>query len=218
MTQISIIWRFFATAFCFTIFGISGILMTVFWLPIYRLKYRDEQTRQKASRYLVHIAFKYFIGLMYCMGVSKVTTSKIDTLANIKGKIVIANHPCLIDVVVLISLIPNANCVVKQSLWKNIFTRGALTSAGYLNNADPQKLIDDCRDSLNQGSNLIIFPEGTRTKPGSSLTFQRGAANLALRAEANFQRVLIQISPPALTKGWPWYKIPPRRMHLTLPY
>ncbi len=216
MAQISKVWRFFATAFCFTVFGICGILMAVLWLPLYRIKYQHEETRKKACRYAVHLAFKYFIWLMYCVGVSKVTTSKIDKLTNLKGKIVIANHPCLIDVVVLISLIPNANCVIKQSLWKNIFIRSVLKNAGYLNNAEPQKLIDDCRDSLRQGSNLIIFPEGTRTKPGSPLNFQRGAANLALRAEANFQRVLIQISPPALTKGWPWYRIPSRKMHLDL--
>lgn len=216
MVQISKVWRFFATAFCFTVFGLCGILMAVFWLPLYRIKYQQEEPRKQACRYAVHLAFKYFIWLMYCVGVTKVTTNKIDKLSNLKGKIVIANHPSLIDVVVLISLIPNANCVVKQSLWKNIFTRGILRNTGYLNNAEPEDLIANCRDSLRQGSNLIIFPEGTRTKPGSPLTFQRGAANLALRTGSNFQRVLIQVSPPALTKGWPWYKIPPRQIHLDL--
>jgi 1-acyl-sn-glycerol-3-phosphate acyltransferase len=216
MELISKIWRFFATAFCFAVFGICGILMALLWLPLYRIKYRNEETRKKACRYAVHLTFKYFIGLMYCVGVTKVTTNKIEKLSNLKGKIVIANHPSLIDVVVLISLIPNANCVVKQSLWKNIFTRGILRNTGYLNNAEPQDLIADCGKSLRQGSNLIIFPEGTRTKPGSPLSFQRGAANLALRTGANFQRVLIQVSPPALTKGWPWYRIPPRQIHLQL--
>jgi 1-acyl-sn-glycerol-3-phosphate acyltransferase len=34
---------------------------------------------------------------------------------------IIANHPSLIDVVVLIGLVRDANCVVKQSLWHNPF-------------------------------------------------------------------------------------------------
>lgn len=91
-----------------------------------------------------------------------------------------------------------------------------LRNTGYLSNADPEDLIDDCSCSLAQGSNLIIFPEGTRTLPGSALKFQRGAANLALRSGYNFQRALIRVSPPALTKGWPWYKVPPRQIHLEL--
>jgi hypothetical protein len=37
---------------------------------------------------------------------------------------IIANHPSLIDVVFLIGLVRQANCVVKQSLWENPFTRG----------------------------------------------------------------------------------------------
>ena len=216
MQQISKIWRFFATAFCFIVFGLRGFLMALLWLPLSRLKYPDGVARHQACRYSIHRSFKFFIGLMYWVGVVKVTSNNIEKLASIKGKIVISNHPSLIDVVVLISLIPNANCVVKQALWKNIFTRGILKNTGYLNNATPEKLIDDCRESLQQGSNLIIFPEGTRTKPGSPLSFQRGAANLALRCEANFQRVLIHVSPPALTKDWPWYRIPPRRIHLDL--
>ncbi|WP_299081965.1 1-acyl-sn-glycerol-3-phosphate acyltransferase [uncultured Paraglaciecola sp.] len=216
MTYISKIWRFFATAFCFSVFGLSGLLMAIFWLPLYRLKHRDEQTRNRACRYAVHKSFKFFIWLMYWVGVVKVTTNNIEKLANLKGKIVIANHPSLVDVVVLISLIPDANCVVKESLWKNIFTKGVLINTGYLNNADPENLIEDCRNSLDQGSNLIIFPEGTRTTPGKALSFQRGAANLALRSKANFQRTLIKVSPPGLTKGWPWYRIPARQIHLDL--
>lgn len=216
MSHISKIWRFFATAFSFAVFGLGGILLAVFWLPVYRLVHQDEMRRKEACRYAVHVTFKGFIWLMYIVGVTKVTTSDITKLKHLKGKIVIANHPSLIDVVVLISLIRNADCVVKQSLWQNIFTRGILRNTGYISNANPEGLIEDCQISLQQGSNLIIFPEGTRTKPGSPLAFQRGAANLALRIGANFQRVLIKVSPPALTKGWPWYKIPPRQIHLEL--
>ncbi|WP_340679963.1 lysophospholipid acyltransferase family protein [Paraglaciecola sp.] len=216
MRYLSKLWRFFATAFCFAVFGIGGMFIALFWLPLYRIKHRDEASRKKACRYAVHLTFKGFIYLMYWVGVAKVTTSGIEKLNKLKGNIIIANHPSLIDVVVLISLIRNADCVVKQSLWQNIFTRGVLRNTGYISNADPQGLIDDCQISLQQGSNLIIFPEGTRTRPGSPLTFQRGAANLALRVGANFLRVLIQVSPPALTKGWPWYKIPPRQIHLDL--
>lgn len=216
LTQLSKLWRLIATAFCFAVFGIGGLLMAAFWLPLYRIIYKEENKRKMACRFAVHLGFKGFIWLMYIVGVVKVDTKGLEKLKTLKGKIIIANHPSLIDVVVLISLIRNADCVVKQSLWQNIFTKGVLRNTGYMSNADPEGLVDECSRSLAQGSNLIIFPEGTRTLPGSTLKFQRGAANLALRSGFNFQQVLIKVSPPALTKGWPWYKVPPRQIHLEL--
>lgn len=190
--------------------------MTLFWLPVYRLKYKDEIKRKRACRYAVHIMFKTFVWIMNTVGVTKVDVKGVEKLENMRGKIIIANHPCLIDVVVLISLIPNADCVVKQALWENVFIGGVLRNTGYISNADAQGLIDDCCQSLKDGSNLVIFPEGTRTTPGTPLVFQRGAANLAIRSGANFHRILIQVTPPGLTKGWPWYKIPPKKLHLQL--
>jgi len=216
MVFISKTWRLFATAFCFAVFGLSGLVMAIFWLPVYRLLYKDERKRQKAGRYSVHIGFKLFVWLMEVVGVLKVDVQGLSKLKKVKGKIVIANHPSLIDVVLLISLIPNANCVVKQQLWRNIFTRGVLRTSGYLSNLDPEALITDCKASLLSGSNLIIFPEGTRTQPGQVVKFRRGAANIALRSGINFQRTIIQIMPPALTKGLPWYKVPKTKMFMTL--
>ncbi len=216
MELFSKIWRLFATAFCFAVFGLSGLVMAIFWLPVYRILYKDEAKRQKAGRYSVHIGFKLFVWLMETVGVTKVDVQGLDQLKEVKGKIIIANHPCLIDVVVLISLIPNANCVVKQQLWKNVFTRGVLRTSGYLSNVDPEALIADCKASLESGSNLIIFPEGTRTTPGNKIKFRRGAANIALRSGINFQRILIQVSPPTLTKGIPWYKVPKTKMKMKL--
>jgi hypothetical protein len=40
------------------------------------------------------------------------------------GLLVLANHPTLIDVVCLISLLPNADCVVKRAVACNPFMRG----------------------------------------------------------------------------------------------
>lgn len=124
LASLSKLWRLFATGFCFAVFGLGGMLMAAFWLPLYRIIYKDENKRKKACRYAVHLGFKGFIWLMYVVGVTKVDTSGLEKLKTLKGKIIIANHPSLIDVVVLISLIRNADCVVKQSLWQNVFTRG----------------------------------------------------------------------------------------------
>ena len=217
MVFISKTWRLFATGFCFAVFGLGGVIIAALWLPFYRLRYsNDEEKRKQACRYAVHLTFKSFVWLMYIVGVTKVDAKGLDTLKDLKGKIIIANHPSLIDVVVLVSIVRNADCIVKQNLLKNVFTKGIIKNTGYISNADPEDLIQDCKSSLEKGCNLIIFPEGTRTFPGADISFKRGAANIALRSGKNFQRVLIQVTPPALTKGWPWYKVPKSKIHMKL--
>ena len=63
---------------------------------------------------------------------------------------------------------------------------------------------------------MIIFPEGTRTRPNEPMVFHRGAANVALRAAAVVTPVYIRCEPTTLTKSEPWYRIPARRPHFSL--
>jgi len=89
-------------------------------------------------------------------------------------------------------------------------------TAGYISNSDSDSLIDDCAGDLHQGKPLIIFPEGTRTRPGEPLRFQRGASHIALRSQAQVVPVIIDCTPTTLTKREKWYQIPPRRFHLRI--
>jgi len=94
---------------------------------------------------------------------------------------IVANHPSLIDVVFLIGLMRQTNCVVKQSLFQNPFTRGPVRDAGYISNDGSADMLDAAADALREGQTLIIFPEGTRTTPGAAPAFHRGGAAIALR-------------------------------------
>jgi 1-acyl-sn-glycerol-3-phosphate acyltransferase len=67
-------------------------------------------------------------------------------------------------------------------------------------------VLDGFRGSLDSGSNLVIFPEGTRSQPGRALHLQRGAAQLALRTGVAITPVRIRCEPLGLSKGWPWWK------------
>ena len=214
------LWRIIATGLCFVCFGLGGVFLTLFVFPLQKLFIKDTGKQKQKARKTVHYTFKFFIGLMAFMGVFRFDLSRAKTLATQNGRLVLANHPSLIDVVVLISIIPNADCVVKAHLFKNPFIRGVVKNTGYISNADPEGLLVDCKKSLAMGNNLIIFPEGTRTQVGTKLKFQRGAANIALRClsqndaqninkvKNNISTVVIRVEPTTLTKSEPWYKIP----------
>jgi len=175
------LWRVLATGLCFAFFGLGGVFLTLFIFPLQKIFIKDTEKQKQKARKTVHYTFKFFISLMALTGIFRFDLAQAKTLAKKRGQLVLANHPSLIDVVVLISIMPNADCVVKAHLFKNPFLRGVVKNTGYISNADPEGLLVDCKKSLGIGNNVIIFPEGTRTTVGRKLKFQRGAANIALR-------------------------------------
>jgi 1-acyl-sn-glycerol-3-phosphate acyltransferase len=106
--------------------------------------------------------------------------------------------------------------VVKQSLWDNPSMRGPIRAAGYISNSGSMDMLDEAAAALHSGQTLVIFPEGTRTMPGHSPQFHRGAAAIAIRGARVVTPVAISVSPTTLTKAEPWYSIPSRRFHLRL--
>lgn len=208
-------WRVVATGISFASFGIGGLLLWLVYFPLLRLLVRDPVKQRRLARLSVHYSFRFFIELMRVLGVLRYRIEGVERLSR-SGLLILANHPTLIDVVFLVSLVPNADCVVKASLARNPFTRGPIQATGYLSNDSGPGLIEDCIASVKAGNNLILFPEGTRTPVDGEMRLRRGAANIAVRGPCDVTPVIIRCEPRSLTKGLPWWKVPPRRMHFTI--
>jgi len=202
-------WRVLATGICFAGFGIGGLLLRLLAFPLLRLAVREPGRRAVLAKALIRHTFRFFVGMMRAVGVLSLEVRGAEKLRR-HGLLIVANHPSLVDVVILISLIRRADCIVKSSLACNPFTRGPVQAAGFLCNDSGAGLVDDCIASLRSGNNLIIFPEGTRTPLDGALPLQRGAANVAVRGGIDITPVRIRCHPPMLTKGEPWYRVPPR--------
>lgn len=211
-------WRIFATGTAFFLFGFGGIILSLLVFPLVRIiNLGNEHQRRATARKIVHKTFKMFIAYMQLIGIMKLEIENKELLEASKGNIVIANHPSLIDVVVLISIIENADCVVKADLWKNPFLKGVVSNTGYINNeADPDKFMMDCSKTFSDGNNLIVFPEGTRTTPGGKMEFKRGAVNIALRTKTDITPILLCVTPTTLSKELAWYQVPKSRFTFKL--
>ena len=203
-------WRIAATGLCFSSFGIGGLCLRLIAFPLLRVAVWPQPRRTEVARWLVHSAMRSFVWLMRTLGVLSYTVHGAEKLRR-RGLLVLANHPSLIDVVFLISLVRRPDCVVKAPLLRNAFTRGPVRMAGFICNDSGPGLIDDAVASLRAGNNLIIFPEGTRTPLSGELHLQRGAANVAVRGGIDITPVVIRCCPPTLTKGEKWYHVPYRR-------
>ena len=208
-------WRLLATGLSFFCFGVGGLLLWVFVFPV--LSFLPGNPAQKVSRgqKVVCYSFYVFIGLMHRLGVMTYDIVGLDKL-NRPGQLIIANHPTLVDIVFLISRIKQASCIVKARLWHNPFMRGPIVNAGYISNGDPEQMIAECVAWLRSGGTMIVFPEGTRSLPDKLYHFQRGAAAIALQANAVVTPVTLTCYPSTLTKTERWYQIPDRRFHLTM--
>jgi len=208
-------WRLFATGISFTVFGVGGVLLRVLVFPLLGILSSNLQQKQGWSQWWVHYSFYIFIGLMHRIGIMTYDISGLDRL-NRPGQLIIANHPTLIDIVFLISRIPSANCIVKEKLWHNPFTKGPVVNAGYISNGNPEKMIAESVACIKAGGTMIIFPEGTRSVHGAEYKFQRSAARIALQANAVVTPVTLSCYPSTLTKAEKWYQIPERRFHLVM--
>lgn len=209
-------WRIVGTALSFAAFGLGGLLLRVLVFPLVRVFSRDRATLQRRARALIRASFAGHIGVMHRLGVMTYEFNGLDRLER-KGLLVLANHPTLVDVVLLVSRLPNTDCVVKSKLANNPFTRGPVRATGYICNDNGAGLVDDCIASVRSGYNLLIFPEGTRTPRGELLgPLQRGAANIAVRGGFDVTPVVICCEPRTLGKGEKWYRVPARRFHLSV--
>ncbi len=214
MRRLDHIWRLIGTALGFFFFGLGGLLLRLVIFPVLKLLSPDHLLHKRSRRVLC-FSMGAEVWLLRLLGVLKLNIHGAKKL-NQPGQLVLANHPCLLDVVFLFSQIKNGNCIVKHSLWQNPFTRGPVVNAGYVSNGDSAVMVEQCVQSLQAGDSMLIFPEGTRTTPGEPLHFQRGAAQVALRSNAMVTPVVIHGELPAMTKEMKWYQIPKRKMCFTL--
>jgi 1-acyl-sn-glycerol-3-phosphate acyltransferase len=206
-------WRVAATGFCFSTFGLGGLALRLIAFPVLRVGVWMPSRRRELARDIIRWSFRAFVRLMCLLGVMRLEVRHAERL-NRRGLLVLANHPTLIDVVVLMSLVRNADCVVKAGLARNPFTSGPVESADFIRNDSGPGVVDNAIASVCAGSNLIIFPEGTRTKPGEAMQLQRGAANIAVRGAVDITPVVIHCDIPWLVKGAAWWRVPIRRANL----
>ena len=208
-------WRLFVTGFSYSVFGLGGVFLWLIVFPLLSFMPGSQQQKTQRAQKSVHYSFYFFIGLMHKTGIMTYKINGLEKL-NRPGQLIIANHPTLIDIVFLISRIPQAKCIVKDKLWHNPFTKGPVINAAYISNGNPEKMIQECVSWLKRGGIIIIFPEGTRTISNTKYKFQRSAAHIALQAKARVIPVFLSCTPSTLSKEEKWYQIPANRFHLAM--
>jgi len=184
------VWRVWAKWLSFAIFGIGGFLLATLAFPLLRVLFHPKQRFQQKARQAVSWSLRRFINVMTLLGIVRLEVEDKKAYQNLRGKIVVANHPSLLDVVMLISLIPNADCIVRSNLSKTM-VGGVIKQLYILNDLSFERLAEDCLTSLKQGNCIIIFPEGSRTLRNTVPVFKKGAARISMVSGCNIVPVHI---------------------------
>jgi len=213
MKLLSLVWRFVGSSLLWFFFGLIGLLLSVFVFPLLYLLVRAPLRRQVVARKIIAATFKAFMWVGRGIGIFTFRVTGLENKLAEGRLLILANHPTLIDVVLLLSVLPQVDCVVKDAVIKNPVMRAEVKTANYISNHEPANLLSDCVARLESGANLLLFPEGTRTRTGRPLRFKLGAAEVAIRAGAQILPVIIDCQPRFLAKHDSWYRIQPARPH-----
>ena len=202
------ILRIIRAAFLYASFGLICILGCLFFAPISIFGLPKFACVRRFCRELVRVPWVFFIWLCEICGYLK----KNFDARNLgrPGEIIVANHPSLLDVVFFLASVKNLNCVVKGELSKNVFLSFAIKSCGYISNSDGEAMLQACKDALNDGESLLIFPEGTRTK--EQIVFRKAPFFVAIKAARILTPVVINMRPQSLKKEQSWLDVPSERI------
>ncbi|KLT72324.1 acyl-phosphate glycerol 3-phosphate acyltransferase [Neisseria arctica] len=204
--------RFLATLFGFVLFGVVGVLFKLVLLPYTLNSTRGQLKRQLQARRLVGGIWYFFVRYLLVSGVLSVKFNGLEKLGR-PGQLVLANHPSLLDVVLLISHEPRMNCIVKKDLLNHLAMKSPILATGYIPNDESMEMLEEVDAVLKGGQSLLVFPEGTRTGWDGQVKLNRGAVSIGLRSATVITPVVIKMTPPNFKKGQPWYKIPSRKVH-----
>ncbi len=204
--------RLLATLFGFILFGVAGVLFKLVLLPYTLKSTAGNLPRQLQARRLVGGIWRFFVRYLQVSGVLSVRFNGLEKLGR-PGQLVLANHPSLLDVVLLLSHEPRLNCIVKKDLLRNPSMKSPILATGYIPNDESMEMMEEVDAVLKGGQCLLIFPEGTRTGWDGQVKLHRGAVSIGLRSAALITPVVIKMTPPNFKKGQPWYKIPPHKVH-----
>lgn len=199
------LWRLPATAIGFGAFGAGAGLLSLSAFPLVYFLPLSQRRKERMTRHIIASVFRFYLRLLRFLGLISYEFYGVEQLRQ-PNQLIIVNHPSLLDVVFIIALTGDTSCIVKGSLWQNPFTFMAMRAGNYISNSDSQ-LFQRCVTTLQQGNSLIIFPEGTRTRPGEPLKFHRGPSNIALSANIPITPVIVTCEPATLLKHQKWYEI-----------
>ncbi len=117
----------------------------------------------------------------------KVFVDGMENITNEHAQIIASNHVSQFDIVVLTAITPvSIGYVAKKELFSVPFLGWLMKANGHIpiDRSSGKKAIKSiiaAAEIVREGNNIVIFPEGTRSRDGDLLPFKKGVFHLCTR-------------------------------------
>lgn len=184
-----------------------GLLAAIclFWSPFALILFAFDRSgkHQKIGRSIIRIGFSFYLNVLRNLGLIKLSIEDWECITSSPPSIIAPNHPGLLDAVILLTLLPNATCILKSSLLNHPLFGAGARLAGYIPNNRTHEMIRQAVKALNTGQHVLMFPEGTRTEKRPVSPLKVSPFLIAWRARAPIQTILIRSPSGFLGKESP---------------
>lgn len=200
-------------------FGLGAPLIGL-WMAVLWCAGGSTLVRRKRCQRTLGRTFRFFHAYMNAVGLIKYSPT-LDLPERSGARILIANHPSLVDVTAILAAYPEACCLVKAPIYDNPLFYLIMKFCGHIRVSQSEmaagtEALSEATGRLDEGSDVLLFPEGTRSKGAEVGDFRAGAFALAVHAGASLAPIAIFCSRPVLKRGTPWYLIPTEAVTLKL--
>jgi 1-acyl-sn-glycerol-3-phosphate acyltransferase len=186
-------------------------LICAFWMPFaFGLNLiLPLRQRHLIGRLAIKIGLKFYVLFLQAFCGCRFTISASSNELRRGSGVLIANHPSLLDAVILLALVPNTVCVMKSSLLDNPLLGASARLAGFIRNSDPFDMISHGKEVLGEGANLLLFPEGTRSVDDRKVSrFNSSVAIISWKLDLPIRTFVIAYDQSFLGKSHRFSAIP----------
>lgn len=203
------LWRWVQCLFFYVLLAHLAA-MSLTWnlvcLALYPLLSREQGV--VVGRAAIASVYRGFWTCTQWLGLMRIDYECLDALGADAGLIIAANHPSMLDALLVVARLPRGICIMRGSLMRNPFLGAGARLARYIANDPPFGMARSCVENLQAGAQLILFPEGTRTVRPPINPFRPGLTLIAHMAGVPIQTVIIETDSPYLGKDWPIWWVP----------
>lgn len=159
-----------------------------------------------SPNYLHNCGIVWARGCLRLAGI-RVKVNGAEHIPRDRSAVFIANHQSHFDILALYASLPiQFRWMAKQELFKIPLFGMAMRRSGYIaiDRSDRRKSMQSmiaAAQRIQNGTSVIVFPEGTRSADGRLQSFKKGGFMIAMRAQAPLIPVVINGSYALLPRG-----------------
>jgi len=188
-------------------YGLGGVLFVVVMVPLSLLFKPFGEARRRFLMVSMHL-YAFVLTRIVGPALQLYRVREIagfDATRNDVSAIYVVNHWGRYDAVLLLGILRNAAVVIKDKYTRTFFYSSLVKHLGFVS-VGPRSLgglrvsLERCREVVHRGTNLIVFPEGTRTASRKLLPFNDLAFRIAVELGVDIVPVIIYSDGPFMTR------------------